>query len=57
MALLENPDLRHSLARITSGMLGYMDSGAASLGIYGTPKLRLTVEHFLESPCKFCQII
>jgi len=30
MALLENPDLQHGLARITSGMLSYMDSGAAS---------------------------
>ena len=30
MALLEHPDLRSALARITTGMLGYMDSGTAS---------------------------
>src|SRR5881394_2143723 len=30
MPLLEHPDLRHSLARLTSGMLGFMDGGTAS---------------------------
>jgi hypothetical protein len=30
MPLLEHPDLRHSLARVTSGMLSYMDGGTAS---------------------------
>src|SRR5437867_10707516 len=30
MPLLEHPDLRHGLARLTSGMLGFMDGGTAS---------------------------
>lgn len=30
MSLLEHPDLRHSLARLTGGMLSYIDGGTAS---------------------------
>jgi len=30
MPLLEHPDLRHSLARLTGGTLSYMDGGTAS---------------------------
>jgi len=30
MSLLEHPDLQQSLARLTVGMLGYMDGGTAS---------------------------
>jgi hypothetical protein len=30
MPLIEHPDLRRSLARITSGMLSFMDSGTVS---------------------------
>jgi hypothetical protein len=30
MALLENPELRHALAHLTSGMLSYMDTGEPS---------------------------
>jgi hypothetical protein len=30
MPLLEHPDLRHSLARLTGGMFSYMDGGTVS---------------------------
>lgn len=49
MKLPEHPFLRDSLARLTSGMLGYMDSGSASYSKDDVDKCREILTSHAES--------